>query len=48
MKYYELIGHVRATLISRYFMSGDQEVRSEALEDVREAMGSLVRPNLPC
>lgn len=47
MKYYESIRHIRATLISRYFVSEDEEVRSGALEDVREAMGSLVYPTFP-
>jgi len=42
MKYYGAIGHARATIMPRYFMSDDENVRKEALEDVLEAMGSLV------
>lgn len=42
MKYYETLGHVRATLIPRYFVSEDEEVRKGALEDVRKEMGIIV------
>ena len=42
MKYYSAIGHVRATIIPRYFMSDDDDVRRGALPDVLEAMGTLV------
>lgn len=42
-KYYEALGHVRATLISRYFVSEDEEVRRGALEDLRKEMGIIVQ-----
>jgi hypothetical protein len=42
MKYYGSLGHVRATLIHRYFVSEDEEVRKGALEDVRKEMGIIV------
>ena len=42
MKYYARIGHARVTIIARYFMSNDKEVRKGALPHVLEVMGSLV------
>ena len=42
MKYYQSLRHVRATLIPRYFVSEDEEVRKGALEDVRKEMGIIV------
>jgi hypothetical protein len=42
MKYYVSLGHVRGTLIARYFLSEDEEIRKGALDDCRNALGSLV------
>lgn len=42
MKYYGSLGHVRATLIWRSFVSEDEEVRKGAVEDVRKEMGIIV------
>lgn len=41
MKYYNTIGHVRATLVHRSF-GEDEGIRKGALEDVLEAMGTIV------
>jgi hypothetical protein len=42
MEYYGAIGDDRATLIPRYFMSDDPEVKANALGGIREIMGCLV------
>jgi hypothetical protein len=42
MKYYATLGHVRATLIPRYFVSDDEEVRRGVLDDLRKEMGIIV------
>jgi hypothetical protein len=42
MDYYKAIGHEKATLIPRYFMSDDVADKKEALGQIRKAMGSLV------
>jgi hypothetical protein len=42
MEYYKAIGNDRGTLIFRYFLSNDPKVKAKALEEVREALGSLV------
>lgn len=42
MKYYSALGDKKGTLLMRYFMSEDAEVKGPALEEVREAMGTLV------
>ena len=42
MEYYNALGNKKGTLIMRYFMSEDLEIRAEALGEVREVMGSVV------
>jgi hypothetical protein len=44
MKYYNALGHVRATLISRSFGTEDEAIQKGALDDVLEAMGTIVFP----
>lgn len=44
MKYYQAMGDEKATLIPRYFMSDDPEVKKGALEEILILMGSLVTP----
>lgn len=42
MKYYTVLGDSRGTVLMRYFKNNDPEVKAKALEEIREAMSSLV------
>ena len=42
MEYFGAIGDDRATLIQRYFMNDDPEVKAKALGEILEIMGKLV------
>jgi hypothetical protein len=42
MGYYQAIGDPRGTLIMRYFMSEDEEVRAKALPEVQYLLNTLV------
>lgn len=42
MEYYGAIGNDRATLIQRYFMTDDPDVKKQALGEVRKVLGTLV------
>ena len=42
MGYYQAIGDSRGTLLMRYFMSEDEDVRAKALPEVQHVMNSLV------
>ena len=46
MQYYNAIGNSKGTIIMRYFMSDDPEVKAKALSEVREIMGTLVSNQL--
>lgn len=43
MDYYKAIGDSKGTLLYRYFISDDPTVRAEALEEIRQGMGNIVR-----
>ena len=47
MEYYGAIGNSKATLIPRYFMAGNPEVKANALREIRQVMGCLVGCPLP-
>jgi hypothetical protein len=42
MMYYQAIDDPRGTLIIRYFMNEDPDMRAQALEEIRSVMGALV------
>ena len=42
MEYYRAIGNDKATLIPRYFMTDDPEIKENAFEEIKDIMGSLV------
>jgi hypothetical protein len=42
MEYYRAIGNDKATLIPRYFMTDDPEIKANAFEEIKGIMGSLV------
>lgn len=43
MEYYQVIGDPRGTVLIRYFMTEDEEVRANALPEIQHGMDSLVR-----
>ncbi len=42
MEYYQALGDPKGTLLMRYFMTEDEEVRAKALPEVQHMMNSLV------
>ena len=42
MEYYQALGDPKGTLLMRYFMTDDKEVRAKALPEVQHMMNSLV------
>jgi hypothetical protein len=42
MEYYQAIGDPKGTLLMRYFVTEDEEVRAKALPEVQHAMENLV------
>ncbi len=42
MEYYQALGDPKGTLLIRYFMTEDEEVRAKALPGVQHVMNSLV------
>jgi hypothetical protein len=45
MGYYQALGDQKGTLLIRYFMTEDEEVRAKALPQVQHVMNSLVIPS---
>jgi hypothetical protein len=42
MEYYQALGDPKGTLLMRYFMTEDEEVRAKALPELQHMMNSLV------
>jgi hypothetical protein len=42
MEYYQALGDPKGTLLMRYFVIEDEEVRAKALPEVQHMMNSLV------
>jgi hypothetical protein len=49
MKYYGVLGDPKSTILMRYFMTGDEDVKSNALPEAQQVINSLViSPYIMC